>query len=90
MPELKTTKISKSSGSKIHVGLSDDSPLNINYYVISIEVLGVENGVCFGDTIPGEVISKIVVGKKIGIAFVVKNPLNGSTMVIPGTLEVTN
>ncbi len=89
-PIVSTSKISKSTGSIIHVGQSEDSPLNISYNVISIEVLGVDNGVCFGPNIPGTVVSKLKVGKRIGINVTLKNGFTGGIEIIPGTLEVTN
>ena len=91
IPELKTTSISKSTGSRIHVGLPADSPLKSPYFeVVSVEVLGVDNGVCSGPNIPGTVVSKLKVGKRIGINVTLKNGFTGGIEIITGTLEVTN
>jgi hypothetical protein len=90
-PEIKTTSVSKGSGAKIQVGLPADSPLkNPAFQVVAVEVLGVDNGVCSGQNIPGSVVAKLKAGKSIGINVTVKNPLTGSTEIIPGSLKVTN
>jgi hypothetical protein len=58
--------------------------------MISIEVLGVNNGQCSGNIIPASLISEIEVGKTIGINVVVKNESTGVIMVVEGALNVTN
>ena len=89
-PEVKTQGISKSIGSKIVVGQRADSPIYMEYSVIAIEVLGVNNGQCSGNIIPASLISEIEVGKTIGIQVIVRNNSTGGTMVVPGALNVTN
>jgi len=90
-PEIKTQTVSKTSGAKVTVGLSADSPLKSPAFeVVAVEVLGVDNGICSGANIPGNVVAKLKAGKGIGIAVTVKNPMTGSTDIIPGSLKVTN
>jgi hypothetical protein len=90
-PEIKTSSVSKGSGAKITVGLPADSPLKSPaFQVVGVEVLGVDNGQCPGGNIPGNIVAKLKAGKSIGINVTVKNPLTGSTVIIPGALKVTN
>jgi hypothetical protein len=90
-PEIKTSSVSKGSGAKITVGLPADSPLKPPaFQVMAVEVLGVDNGQCSGGNIPGNIVAKLKAGKSIGINVTVKNPLTGSTVIIPGALKVTN
>jgi hypothetical protein len=89
-PIVLTSTVSKGSGSKITIGQSADSPITIEYSVISIEVLGVNNGQCSGNIIPASLISEIEVGNTIGINVMVRNKITGVTMVVPGMLNVTN
>jgi hypothetical protein len=90
-PEIKTMSVSKSSGARINVGLPADSPLKSPaFQVLAVEVLGVDNGQCSGGNIPGNIVTKLKAGKSIGINVTVKNPLTGSTVIIPGALKVTN
>lgn len=90
-PEIKTSSVSKGSGAKITVGLPADSPLKSPaFQVMAVEVLGVDNGQCAGANIPGTTVAKLKAGKSIGINVTVKNPLTGSTVIIPGALKVTN
>ncbi len=90
-PIVLTSTVSKGSGSKITVGQSADSPIiSMEYNVISIEVLGVNNGQCSGNIIPASLISEIEVGKTIGINVVVKNESTGVIMVVESALNVTN
>ena len=90
-PVITTSAISKSSGSRIKVVLpancSAKSPL---YEIISIEVFGVKNGNISGDIIPAYITSSFKVNKTISIAVLCKNPLNGESVVITGSLKVTN
>jgi hypothetical protein len=89
-PEVKTQGISKSIGSKIVVGQSADSPIYMEYNVIAIEVLGVNNGQCSGNIIPGNLVSEIEVGRSIGIIALCKNSYNGQTIIVEGSLRVTD
>lgn len=90
-PEIKTSSVSKSSGAKVTVGLPADSPLKSPaFQVLAVEVLGVDNGQCSGGNIPGTMVAKLKAGKNIGVNVTVKNPLTGSTVIIPGALKVTN
>jgi hypothetical protein len=89
-PIVFTSSISKSTGSIITVGQSADSPISMEYNVIAIEVLGVNNGQCSGNIIPGKLVSEIDVGKLIGINVYVRNNSTGGTIIIPGALKVTD
>jgi hypothetical protein len=90
-PEIKTASVSKGSGAKVIVGLPGDSPLkDPGFQVVAVEVLGVDNGQCAGQNIPGATVAKCKAGKSIGINVTVRNPLTGSTDIIPGALKVTN
>jgi hypothetical protein len=60
------------------------------YKVLSVEVTGIDNGFVSGNVISAGLISKFKVGKSVGIAAVVKNPVTGQTETIPGVLKVTN
>ncbi len=86
-----TSSVSKSTGAKITAGLGPDSPINLGEYkVLSVEVTGIDNGFVSGNVISAGLISKFKVGKSVGIAAVVKNPVTGQTETIPGVLKVTN
>lgn len=86
-----TSSVSKSTGAKISAGLGPDSPINLGEYkVMSVEVTGIDNGFVSGNVISAGLISKFKVGKSVGIAAVVKNPVTGQTETIPGVLKVTN
>jgi hypothetical protein len=89
--KILTAGVSKSTGAKITAGLGPDSPINLGEYkVLSVEVTGVDNGFVGGNVISAGLISKFKVGKSVGIAAVVKNPVTGQTETIPGILKVTN
>ena len=89
--KILTAGISKSTGAKITAGLGPDSPINLGEYkVLSVEVTGIDNGFVGGNVISAGLISKFKVGKSVGIAAVVKNPVTGQTETIPGILKVTN
>jgi hypothetical protein len=89
--KILTSSVSKSTGAKITAGLGPDSPINLGEYkVLSVEVTGVDNGFVGGNVISAGLISKFKVGKSVGIAAVVKNPVTGQTETIPGILKVTN
>jgi hypothetical protein len=86
-----TSSISKSTGAKITAGLGPDSPINLGEYkVLSVEVTGIDNGFVSGNVISAGLVSKFKVGKSVGIAAVVKNPVTGQNETIPGILKVTN
>ena len=88
-----TTSVSKSSGAKVTVALSPDSPLNLGEYnVLSVEVTGVDNSFSFvaGNIISPELISRFKVGDSVSIAAVVKNPVSGQIEIISGFLKITN
>jgi hypothetical protein len=89
--KILTSSVSKSTGAKVTAGLGPDSPINLGEYkVLSVEVTGIDNGFVSGNVISAGLISKFKVGKSVGIAAVVKNPVTGQTETIPGVLKVTN
>jgi len=89
---VKSSVISKSMGAQISVGLPGDSPLRAPSFVVrSVELnLGDNNPTFQGPNIPGSAISKLKVGKKIGISVIVYNPITKSSDPIPGELKITN
>ncbi|MFY7944578.1 MAG: hypothetical protein ACOVNZ_08335 [Crocinitomicaceae bacterium] len=90
-PVVLTSTISKLTGSKITIGLSPDCPISSpNFEVLSIEVMGIENGSVSGNIIPASIISNIEVDRSIGITVICKNSYNGQTLVVAGSLRVTN
>lgn len=90
-PEIITSQISKSKGGIILVSLPEDCPLTTPPFEIqSIEVYGVKNGNISGDFIPATISRSFKVNKSIGIAVLCQNPINGESIVITGSLKVTN
>jgi hypothetical protein len=90
-PMITNISCSKSSGGRINVALPTDCPLGgVNYDVLSIEVLGLDNGYCEGNYIPAEKLTNIEQGKMIGIVVSAKNSVTGENIIINGSLKVEN
>jgi hypothetical protein len=90
-PVVLTSTISKASGGRVLIGLGPDCPISSpNFEVLSIEVMGIENGSVSGNIIPASIISNIEVDRSIGITVICKNSYNGQTLVVAGSLRVTN
>ena len=90
-PVVLTSTVSKASGGRVLVGLGPDCLINSpDFEVLSIEILGINNGSVSGNIIPASIISNIEVDRSIGITIVCKNSYNGQTIVVEGILGVTN
>ena len=90
-PVVKSSTISKTTGVKIMVGLSEDSPLiPPAFQVLNVEVIGFDGPVFPGVNVPGTPVAKIKVGKTVAVNVTVKNPLTGGIDIITHPLKVTN
>lgn len=91
-PVVLTSTVSKSSGGRVLIGLSPESPISsINFEILSIEFkIGEENSINTGNVIPASQLSKIKTGAKIRIKVSFKNSANGQNSFIEGELLVTN
>ena len=89
LPQVITTKISKSAGARLVVSLGPDCPIgNVNFAIKGGEVQ-VGDGIAFsGGVIPGSSVSRVKTGKRVGITVTVTNSVTGKIESIPGTLTV--
>jgi LEA14-like dessication related protein len=89
LPQVMTTKISKSAGARLVVSLGPDCPIgNVNFAIKGGEVQA-GDGVSFsGAVIPGSSVSRIKVGKRVGVTVTVTNSVTGKLESISGTLTV--
>jgi hypothetical protein len=90
-PVVLTSTVSKASGGRVLIGLGPDCPFSSpDFEVLSIEILGIDNGFVSGNIIPASIVSNIEVDRSIGVVVICKNPYNGQTLIVPGDLKVTN
>ncbi|NDB35053.1 MAG: hypothetical protein EB023_06835 [Flavobacteriia bacterium] len=86
-PIVLNSTVSKSSGAKIKVGMSPESPLqNVKFQVFSIDAGEQTFG---GDIIPATAVAKIKIGKSLGVNVTYKNLTTGGPLEsVPGFLKV--
>ncbi len=77
--------ISKAGG-KINVGMAG-SMLNVTYTVLNVKCEDFQGN---GNIIPASAISKVKVGRTVGVVALVKNNSTGKTEPVKGALTVTN
>ncbi len=74
------------AGGKINVGMAG-SMLNVTYTVLNVKCEDFQGN---GNIIPASALSKVKVGRTVGVVALVKNNATGKTEPVKGALTVTN
>jgi hypothetical protein len=86
--QITSKTISKLTGGLINVEMDKSSPIKASFTVESVEVLGIENGVCPGKIVPAAKLKTFRPGQTIGVRATVKNSITGGKEYVPGFLLV--